>query len=59
MKTSYNESFNTFDEAQYYMETRLARHNNLFIHEAKLQFVNQRWNVALLFDVAQMELFDE
>lgn len=56
MKTVYNESFVTFDEAQYYMEVRLARHNNMFIHEAKLHYVNGNWNVGLLFSENQLEL---
>lgn len=55
-KISYNESFGTFDEAQYFMEQRLARHSNLYLDEAKLQYLNLRWNVALLFTEKQMEL---
>lgn len=55
-KISYNESFGTFDEAQYYMEQRLSRHSDLFLNEAKLQYLNLRWVVGLLFTNNQMEL---
>lgn len=55
MKTSYNESFGTFDEAQYFMEQRLSRHSDLFLNEAKLQYLNMRWNVAMIFTNNQME----
>ena len=59
-KLVYNESFMTWDEAAYFMEVRLARHKQMFIHEAKLHYVNGSWNVGLLFSEEQMELdFDE
>ena len=55
-KVVYNESFTHWDDAAYFMEVRLARHNHMFIHEAKLHHVNGSWNVGLLFSEKQMEL---
>jgi hypothetical protein len=55
-KTVYNEAFTTLDEAMYFMEVRVARHNHQYIDEAKLYYVNGHWSVGLMFSDTQKEM---
>ncbi len=58
MKTVHMESFNTFDEAQYYMETMLLANSGKFIEDARLQYMNNRWQAAMIFSESQGDLFE-
>ena len=56
MKKIFNETFPHFEDASLWLEKHLIDNDEMFVHEAKIHYVNRQWNAAILFDDVQMDL---